>query len=89
AHAYQQSGAKDQAIVWYEKLISPPNRSLSWEPQQRWLAAHYTLASDYVQRGDREKARQALAPLLNLWEGADASLTLRHRMLELQVRIAR
>lgn len=89
AHAYQQSGAKDQAIVWYEKLISPPNRSLSWEPQQRWLAAHYTLASDYVQRGDREKARQALAPLLNLWEGADASLTLRHRMLELQARIAR
>src|SRR6202167_859244 len=89
AHAYQQSGATDQAILWYEKLTSPPNKSFSWEPQQRWLAAHYTLASDYAQRGDREKAQQALAPLLHLWKDADANLKLRQQILELQARIAR
>jgi DNA-binding winged helix-turn-helix (wHTH) protein/tetratricopeptide (TPR) repeat protein len=88
AHAYQQSGATDQAILWYEKLTKPPNESSSWEPQQRWLAAHYTLASDYAQRGDREKAQQALAPLLDLWKDADANLKLRQQMLELQGRIA-
>jgi hypothetical protein len=26
--------------------------SPSWEPQQRWLVAHYTLATDYLSRGD-------------------------------------
>jgi DNA-binding winged helix-turn-helix (wHTH) protein/Tfp pilus assembly protein PilF/TolB-like protein len=88
AHAYQQLGAMDQAILWYEKLTSPPNRSFSWEPQQRWLAAHNVLAEDYLARGDREKAKQTLAPLLNLWKDADANLKLRQEMLELQARIA-
>jgi lipopolysaccharide biosynthesis regulator YciM len=76
AHAYQQSGATDQAILWYEKLTSEPVRALSWEPQQRWLEARYTLASDYSSRGDKQKARKMLVTLLDLWKDADPSLPL-------------
>ncbi len=76
AHAFQQSGATDQAILWYEKLTSDPVRALSWEPQQRWLEARYTLASDYSSRGDKQKARQMLLTLLNPWNDADPSLPL-------------
>jgi cytochrome c-type biogenesis protein CcmH/NrfG len=49
---------------------------LSWEPQQRWLEAHYTLAVDYSSRGDKQKAREVLATLLNLWKDADPDLPL-------------
>jgi len=76
AHAYQQSGATDEAILWYEKLTSEPVRALSWEPQQRWLEARYTLASDYASRGDKQKARKMLVTLLNPWKDADPNLPL-------------
>jgi len=76
AHAYQQSGATDQAILWYEKLTSDLVRALSWEPQQRWLEARYTLASDYSSRGDKQKARKMLVTLLDPWKDADPSLPL-------------
>jgi len=76
AHAYQQSGATDQAILWYEKLKSDPVRALSWEPQQRWVAAHYILAEDHLARGDKQKAREMMAAFLNLWKDADPSLPL-------------
>jgi eukaryotic-like serine/threonine-protein kinase len=49
---------------------------LSWEPQQRWLAAHCTLASDYLAKGDREKAKQTIGRLLDLWRDADPNLPL-------------
>ena len=39
AHAYQQAGNLDQAIVWYEKLASPLGPLTFWEPQQRWASA--------------------------------------------------
>jgi DNA-binding winged helix-turn-helix (wHTH) protein/tetratricopeptide (TPR) repeat protein len=74
AHAYQQSGDIDQAITSYEKMFSSVDRSLSWEPQQRRLVARYTLASDYALRGDKQKARETLATLLDLWKYADPNL---------------
>jgi eukaryotic-like serine/threonine-protein kinase len=86
AHAYQESGAADQAIQWYEKLMSGPVRSLSWEPQQRWVAAHYTLAEDYLARGERDKAVKTLAPLLAMWKNADPDLPLRKQILSLHDR---
>jgi DNA-binding winged helix-turn-helix (wHTH) protein/Tfp pilus assembly protein PilF len=76
AHAYQQSGDVGQAISTYEKTLSSTVLSLSWEPQQRWLAARYTLALDYASRGDKQKARETLATLLNLWKDADPNLSL-------------
>jgi DNA-binding winged helix-turn-helix (wHTH) protein/tetratricopeptide (TPR) repeat protein len=88
AHAYQQSGAADKAIPLYEKLMSQPDRSLSWEPQQRWVAAHYTLAEDYLTRGERDKAKQELMTLLALWKDADTDLPLRKQALELRDRIS-
>jgi DNA-binding winged helix-turn-helix (wHTH) protein/tetratricopeptide (TPR) repeat protein len=74
AHAYQQAGQIDQAIASYQKMLSSTGPSLSWEPQQRWLVARYTLASDYSSRGDNQKARDMLAALLNLWKNADPDL---------------
>ena len=88
AHAYQQSGATDQAIFWYEKLTSGPTRSLSWEPQQRWVAAHYTLAEDYLARDERDKANQTLSKLLALWKDADPNLPLLKQALDLRAQIA-
>jgi cytochrome c-type biogenesis protein CcmH/NrfG len=57
-------------------MFSSNDRALSWEPQQRWLEARYTLASDYAARGDRQKARVMLEKLLNLWKDADPNLPL-------------
>ena len=74
AHAYQQSGNIDQAIASYEKMLSSIDRSLSWEPQQRWLVARYTLASDYASHGDKQKARETLAAFLKLWKDADPDI---------------
>jgi DNA-binding winged helix-turn-helix (wHTH) protein/tetratricopeptide (TPR) repeat protein len=88
AHAYQQSGQTDQAILWYERLFNGPDRSLSWEPQQRWVAAHYTLAEDYLARGERDKASKILATLLAMWKDADPDLPLRKQVLDLRARIS-
>jgi tetratricopeptide (TPR) repeat protein len=76
AHAYQQSGDLENAIAAYEKILRAPDSSLSWEPQQRWLEAYYTLALDYSSRGDKQKARETLAKLLSLWKDADPNLPL-------------
>ena len=76
AHAYQQSGKIDEAVATYETMFGLVDLSLGWEPQQRWLEARDTLALDYLSRGDKQKARETLAPLLNLWKDADANLPL-------------
>jgi len=76
ASAYQQAGKTDDAIASYEKLLSQPQDSIGWEPQQSWLAAHCTLAADYLAKGDREMAKQHLSQLLNLWKEADSNLPL-------------
>ncbi|MFY9803001.1 MAG: winged helix-turn-helix domain-containing protein [Candidatus Acidiferrales bacterium] len=76
ADGYQQAGKMDEAIATYEGMFGAPERALGWEPQQRWLAAYYTLATDYAARGDTQKARATLEKLLNLWKNADADLPL-------------
>jgi hypothetical protein len=76
AHAYQLFGDTEKAVVANENILRPPDLSLSWEPQQRWLEARYTLALDYSSRGDKKKARETLATLLNLWKNADPDLPL-------------
>jgi tetratricopeptide (TPR) repeat protein len=85
AHAYQESGAMDQAIQWYEKLASGLDKSIGWEPQQLWVAAHVTLVQDYLARGEREKANKVLDALLAKWKDADPDLPLSKRMLSLRV----
>ncbi len=76
ANAYQKSGKTNDAIAWYEKFVSIPNESIAWEPQQPWLAAHATLTADYLAKGDREKAKQTIGHLLDLWKDADPTLPL-------------
>jgi tetratricopeptide (TPR) repeat protein len=76
AYGYQHSGKIDEAVAMYEKMLNSADRSLSWEPQQRWLEARYILALDYSSRGDKQKARETLAKLLSLWKGADPNLLL-------------
>jgi DNA-binding winged helix-turn-helix (wHTH) protein/tetratricopeptide (TPR) repeat protein len=76
AHGYQQSGQTGEAVASYEKMLSSIDPSLGWEPQQRWLEARYALALDYASRGEKQKARDTLATLLNLWKDADPNLPL-------------
>ncbi len=76
ANAYQKAGKVNDAITWYEKFVSAPNESIAWEPQQPWLTAHATLAADYLAKGDREKAKQTISRLLDLWKDADTNLPL-------------
>ncbi len=89
AHAYQQSGNTDRAIACYEKLLAiPEGGASSWEPQQHWLAAYVTLASDYAAKGEKEKARDTLAAFLQRWKDADPNLPLLKKALQLQARIS-
>jgi DNA-binding winged helix-turn-helix (wHTH) protein/tetratricopeptide (TPR) repeat protein len=87
ARAYQQSGKITQAVSQYEKFLASPSHGLLWEPQQRWLAAHYTLAADYLALGNPAKAREALNPLLLLWKDADQTLPLRIQAIALSERL--
>lgn len=78
AHAYQQDGKASEAISAYERFIGNP-QPLLWEPQQRWLAAHVTLAGDYIARGnagDAQKAKQVMGAFMNAWKAADSNLPL-------------
>jgi tetratricopeptide (TPR) repeat protein len=79
AHAYQQFGEIDEAMASYTTMLSLNDLSLGWEPQQRWLEARYTLAQDYGARGEKQKAREILASLLNLWKSGDPNLPLLKR----------
>jgi eukaryotic-like serine/threonine-protein kinase len=87
ARAYQASGNTAMATNQYEKYLSSSGHGLLWEPQQRWLVAHYTLAADYLAMGDRVKARAALDPLLLLWKNADQDLPLRKQAIALNERL--
>ncbi|MFZ0685403.1 MAG: winged helix-turn-helix domain-containing protein [Terriglobales bacterium] len=84
AHAYQRAGNLDQTVAWLEQLASPLGPLAFWEPQQRWASARYQLAVEYQRRGQADKARQALATLLDLWKDADPNLPLRKSALQLQ-----
>ena len=55
-------------------MFRSPDLSLSGVPQQRWVEARYTLATDYAARGDQQKERETLETLLNLWKDADPDL---------------
>jgi len=76
AHAYQQAGSTNDAVPAFEQFLRHQNRAMLWEPQQRWLEAHYTVAADYLAQGDREKAKNNLGQLLDLWKEADSNLPL-------------
>lgn len=87
ARAYQESGNMAHATMQYEKYLASSERGLLWEPQQRWLAAHYTLAADYLAMGNPAKAREALNPLLLLWKDANQGLPLREQAVALNERL--
>jgi DNA-binding winged helix-turn-helix (wHTH) protein/tetratricopeptide (TPR) repeat protein len=76
ASAYQQAGKTHDAIIWYEKLLNLQNMAIAWETQQLWLAAHVSLADDYLAKGDRVKAKQSIDRFLDLWKDADSNLVL-------------
>jgi DNA-binding winged helix-turn-helix (wHTH) protein/tetratricopeptide (TPR) repeat protein len=84
ARSYEKAGKTDEAISWYEKLVTKTGcRLLSWEPQQRCVEARLALANDFLARGDKQKAESALAPLLSDWRDADPSLPLKKQAVEL------
>jgi|GEM_PF-4554020 len=77
----------DQAAKQYEKFVASPDHGLLWEPQQRWITAHYTLAVDELALGDSTKAKAALDSLLALWKNADPDLPLRKEAIALDERL--
>jgi DNA-binding winged helix-turn-helix (wHTH) protein/tetratricopeptide (TPR) repeat protein len=87
ARAYQKAGNMNQAVNQYEKFITSPDHGLLWEPQQRWIAAHYALAADDLAMGNPAKAREALDSLLSLWRDADPDLPLRKQAIALGQRL--
>lgn len=88
AHANQQAGNLRQAVTWYEELVGPPDGYLGWEAQPRAQAAYYWLASDELALGDAARARTELAPLLHLFQNADAGLPLLRQAQALEARLA-
>lgn len=86
---YQADGNVDQAIVSYEKLLSMPSGCAGWEPQQDCLRDRYTLAEDYAQKGEKEKAARTIEAFLSLWKGADADLPLNQKALQLRSSLLR
>ncbi len=87
ARAYQQSGNMKLAVSQYERFLATSDNGLLWEPQQRSIAARYTLASDDLAMGESAKAKEALDPLLALWKDADPNLPLRKQAIALGERL--
>jgi DNA-binding winged helix-turn-helix (wHTH) protein/tetratricopeptide (TPR) repeat protein len=76
ANAHREAGDLDASIRSFEDVIRSPSALVSWEPQQRWVLAHYTLANLYREKGDSAKARQTLGKLLEIWKDADPTIPL-------------
>ncbi|MGB3630920.1 MAG: tetratricopeptide repeat protein, partial [Terracidiphilus sp.] len=87
ARAYQKSGNMNQAATQYGQFLASPEHGLLWEPQQLWIAAHYTLAADDLAMGKPAKAKAVLEPLLELWKDADPNLPLRKQSIALSERL--
>jgi DNA-binding winged helix-turn-helix (wHTH) protein/tetratricopeptide (TPR) repeat protein len=87
ARAYQQSEDLKQAVSQYERFLASADHGLLWEPQQRWIAAHYALAADDLAMADPKKATEVLDPLLALWKDADRDLPLRRQAVALRERL--
>ena len=84
ARAYDKANEIKQAIDCYQRFIAVGRAALGWEPQQSWIAAHARLAEIYLSRGQKDKAAQALSPLLRMWKEADSNLPLMKRILKLK-----
>ena len=87
AHGYDLSGEADKAVEMYELLVSRPYKPVGWEPQQRWIEAHYYLARAFQEKGDVEMARARLQVLLDLWSDADAGIPLLQLARELEQKL--
>ncbi len=59
-------------------------RSLGLEPQQFWIDAHCRMAKLLVTRGERQKAKELLNTLLQMWKDADPELPLLKEARRLQ-----
>jgi tetratricopeptide (TPR) repeat protein len=76
ARAQRINGKSGEAVVSYEEFIKMSGRSVGWEPQQDWIAAHIDLAKLYMEGEQEEKARRVLQKFLSLWKSADPGLPL-------------
>lgn len=74
AHVYQAMDNRDAAILWYSQFLR--SGVPGWEPQRYWFEAEYTLAQDYLQKGDRVNALSTVNRLLAPWKNADPGVTL-------------
>lgn len=86
AHTYQLMGNRDEAIRWYVQFLR--DGVPGWEPQRYWFEAEYTLAEDYLSKGDRITAIHWLSALLGPCKNADSNLPLLKKAHLLRDRIA-
>jgi tetratricopeptide (TPR) repeat protein/DNA-binding winged helix-turn-helix (wHTH) protein len=77
ANAYEKQGDREHAVSAYEAFVTMNGGGwLGWEPQQSWIRAHNQLARLYLERGQKEKAREQLGALLSQWKNADPNIPL-------------
>ncbi len=84
AHAYLLTADTSRAIEAYDRFLAMKARSLGLEPQQFWIDAHCRMAKLLVTRGERQKAKELLNTLLQMWKDADPELPLLKEARRLQ-----
>ena len=70
--AFERGGMRDSAIAVYEHYL---NAAPGWEMDSQrlvWILEH--IAALYEKRGDRLKARDSYARVVDLWKDADPAL---------------
>ncbi|HSJ64994.1 MAG TPA: serine/threonine-protein kinase, partial [Gemmatimonadaceae bacterium] len=71
ARAFDQSGQRDSALVYYERYVTTPSQSRS-ATDALWLAASYKrLGELYEEKGDLRRAIERYEDFVELWENAD------------------
>ncbi|HSJ64995.1 MAG TPA: protein kinase [Gemmatimonadaceae bacterium] len=71
ARAFDQSGQRDSALVYYERYVTTPSQSRA-STDALWLAASYKrLGELYEEKGDLRRAIERYEDFVELWENAD------------------
>src|SRR5438552_1922637 len=74
ARAYERAGERDSALAVYERAVTTPGFSRSFEEAATLGPTYKRLGELYEERGDTAKARDYYGRFVDLWKNADAEL---------------
>ena len=74
ARAYERAGERDSALAVYERAVTTPGYSRSFEEAATLGPTYKRLGELYEERGDTAKARDYYGRFVDLWKNADAEL---------------